>query len=454
MKTYLRFLFGIIPVIILILLNSCRQDSVTNPNADSTGVWAKTYAGPNSDVINNIIPLSDGSYIAAGITTSYGAGDNDALLMKLNRKGEVQWTKVFGGSGSDVINSAVRTSDGGVIMVGTTTSFGANLIDVWVVKADETGGLQWSKFYKMPGDDYGMSIRETDDGGYAIAGYSNSFGAGNNDILFMKINASGDIIWDKFFGGPFNDVVLSMKYFIGGGFILAGNTFSNNTTGDIILLSLYGDGVFNWCKTYGGEDYDQANDVQITEDDGYIVAGYTKSYGLVTGDAYFFKTSDDGTIEWSKTIGGGTGLDQNLSVIQTADGGYLAAGETSSFGGGQKDMMTIRLFGDGSYSWMRVTGGANNESGTSIIENVDNTLILTGISETALNVFDVQIFGLKNDGSGCTGNTSVSPLGGDPVTPVINYNNISMMDALTVETAAAPVMVNPIVIGVSVQCGK
>jgi hypothetical protein len=454
MKTLFRLLLGIIPVITLIFLNSCKQDSVTNPNADSTAVWAKTYGGPNSDVINTVIPLSDGSCIAAGITTSYGAGDNDALLMKLNNKGEVQWTKVFGGSGSDVINSAVKTSDGGIIMVGTTTSFGASQIDVMIIKTDETGDLEWSKFYRMPGDDYGMSIRQTDDGGYAIAGYSNSFGAGNNDILFMKIDASGEVIWDKFFGGPFNDVVLSMKYFNGGGFILAGNTFSNNASGDILLLSLYGDGVFNWCKTYGGEDYDQANDVQITSDAGYIVAGYTKSYGLISGDAFFIKTTGNGTLEWSKTIGGGTGLDQNLAVIQTADGGYLAAGETYSFGGGLKDMMTIRLFGNGVFSWMRVTGGINNESGTGVIENGDNSLIFSGIGETTANVYDIQMFGLKKDGSGCTGNISVSPLGGDPVTPVVNYNDISVMDALTVETIDAPVMVNPIVIGVTTQCGK
>ncbi len=454
MKRLFYLLLGIIPVITLFFLSSCKQDSVTNPNADSTAVWAKTYGGPNSDVVNTVIPLSDGSYIAAGITTSYGAGNDDALLMKLNNKGDVQWVKVFGGSGFDVINSAANTLDGGIIMVGTTTSFGASLIDVFAIKTDAEGDLVWSKFYRMPGDDFGMSVRPTDDGGYAIAGYTNSFGAGNNDVLFMKINASGDIIWDKAFGGPFNDVALSMKYFNGGGFIIAGNTFSNNTTGDIMLLSLYGDGVFNWCKTYGGAEYEQANDVQITSDDGFIVTGYTTSFGLITGDAYFIKTSDDGTVEWSKTIGGGTGLDQNLSVIQTADGGYLAAGETSSFGSGAKDMMTIRLFGDGSFSWMRVTGGIDNESGTSIVVNGDNSILFTGIGETSTNVYDIQMFGLKSDGSGCTGNTSVSPIGGDPVTPVVDYSNISSMNALTFESNDAPVIVNPIVIEVTAQCGK
>lgn len=454
MKSLFHLLLAVIPVITLIFLSSCKQDSVTNPNIDSTAVWAKTYGGPNSDVVNTVISLSDGNYIAAGITTSYGAGNDDALLMKLNNIGDVQRVKVFGGSGFDVINSAAKTLDGGIIMVGTTTSFGASQIDVLAIKTDAEGDLIWSKFYRMPGNDYGMSVRPTDDGGYAIAGYTDSYGAGYNDVLVMKVDASGNIIWDKVFGGPFNDVALSMKYFNGGGFIVAGNTFSNNASGDIMLLSLYGDGVFNWCKTYGGDGYDQANDVQITSDAGYMVTGYTQSYGLISGDAYFIKTTGNGTLQWSKTIGGGTGLDQNFSVFQTADGGYLAAGETSSFGGGLKDMMTIRLFGDGVFSWMRVTGGINNESGTSIIENGDKSILFTGIGETSASVYDIQVFGLKSDGSGCTGNASVSPIGGDPVTPVVDYLSISYMNALTYESIDAPVMVNPIVTEVTAQCGK
>jgi hypothetical protein len=117
-------------------------------------------------------------------------------------------------------------------------------------------------------------------------------------------------------------------------------------------------------------------------------------------------------------------------------------------------MMTIRLFGDGTFSWMRITGGSDNESGTGVFENPDNSLVFTGIGETSASVYNIQMFGLKKDGSGCTGNTSAAPLGGDPVTPVVDYNNISFMDAPTVETNDAPVIENPIVIDVTNQCGK
>ncbi|RPI12921.1 MAG: hypothetical protein EHM58_19465 [Ignavibacteriae bacterium] len=457
MRIITKLLTGILLVTLLaVLTSSCKKDDgVVTP--DSNTNWTKTFGGSVSDVATAMLP-SPGGYIVFGHTTSFGAGNDDAFAMQINDNGDAAWVKSYGGSGFDVITSAAQTIDGNFIMAGTSTSFNASQIDVFAIKIDASGNLIWAKSYKLPGMDYAVSVKQKDDGSYVIGGSSDSYGAGYSDAMWLNIDASGNLVSAKVYGGVWNDVATSMVYFNGGGFNIAGYTFSAGATCDIMLLSLSPSGDLNWAKVYGGEGIDQANDVAITDDGigiyGFIISGYTQSFGLASGDAYFIKTDINGYHQWSKTIGGSTGMDQSLRVIQTEDGGYISTGFSNSFGTAANGIFNIRLFGDGAYKWSAVYGGASNEQGNSIFELGDNGLVIAGIKQTSANINDITVSRLKEDGTACGNYNSVSPSGGDPVTSVIETNNITALSVTTFETVNANIIVNTASFNSEVNCSN
>jgi len=158
----------------------------------SAGQWAKTYGGTGDDYAYSIQQTSDGGYIVAGYTGSSGAGLADFWVLKLKSDGTVDWQKTYGGGGYDSASSIQQTSDGGYIVAGVTTSFGAGGYDFWVLKLDGSGNVQWQKTYGGTGNDYANSIQQTTDGGYIVAGVTTSFGAGG-DFWVLKLDSSGNV---------------------------------------------------------------------------------------------------------------------------------------------------------------------------------------------------------------------------------------------------------------------
>jgi hypothetical protein len=230
----------------------------------------------------------------AGYTGSFGAG-GDILLIKTDASGNLQWATTYGGTNDDWAYSLQQTSDGGYIVAGRTYSFGAGLDDIILIKTDANGNVQWAKTYGGTDIDYAFSVQQTSDDGYILAGYTRSFGAGLDDIILIKTDANGNL---------------------------------------------------QWATTYGGTNDDWASSVQQTSDDGYIVAGYTRSFGAGFYDAFLVKTDANGNIIWAKTYGG-TDYDDASSVQQTLDGGYIVAGYTASFGAGSRDIFLIKTDEDG-----------------------------------------------------------------------------------------------------------
>ncbi len=291
--------------------------------------WAKTYGGASADEAYSVQQTSDGGYIVAGTTISFGAGGNDILLIKTDAFGNVQWAKTYGGTAYDAAFSVQQTSDGGYIVAGVTWSFGAGG-DILLIKTDASGDVQWAKTYGGTGYDEAFSVQQTSDGGYIVAGTTNSFGAGNQDILLIKTNAFGNVQWAKTYGEAGNDVAYSVQQTSGGGYIVAGTTNSFGAGGgDILLIKTNASGNLQWAKTYGGTNWDYASSVQQTSDGGYIVAGTTNSFGAGGDDAFLVKIDTFGNLQWVRTYGG-TGSDAAFSVQQTSDGGYIVAGKTSA----------------------------------------------------------------------------------------------------------------------------
>ena len=188
--------------------------------------FCKAIGGRNYDWGTSLIQTSDGGYAIAGYTSSFGAGETDVYVVKLDAHGNLQWTTTIGGPESDGGNSLIQTSDGGYAIAGYTSSFGAGGHDVYVVKLDANGNLQWTTTIGGKKEDVGTSLIQTSDGGYAIAGFTSSFGAGEWDVYVVKLDAHGNLQWTKTIGGENDDWGYPLIQTAGGGYAIAGDTKS------------------------------------------------------------------------------------------------------------------------------------------------------------------------------------------------------------------------------------
>jgi parallel beta-helix repeat protein len=315
---------------------------------DSNGnkLWNNTFGGTADDVAAAILPVSGGGYIIAGYTDSYGAGNDDVWLIKTDSNGTEIWNKTFGGTGDDNACSVQRTLDDGYIIAGFTDSYGAGNDDVWLIKTDSNGTEIWNKTIGGLYSDLAYSAPPTTDGSYIIAGCTYSFGAGEEDFWLVKTDSNGTEIWNETFGGNRFEFAKSVKQTSDGGYIIAGYTDSFGAgKGDVLLVKTDANGTAIWNKTFGGTETDMALSVQRTIDNGYIIAGSTKSYGAGLYDAWIVKTNGNGTEIWNKTFGGNS-WDTVTSIKQTICGGYILAGYTYSYGAGSSDLWLIRVKGE------------------------------------------------------------------------------------------------------------
>jgi uncharacterized delta-60 repeat protein len=289
---------------------------------DSSGdvTWQKTYGdgGFHYDRAHSVQQTSDGGYIVAGETSSFGAGSFDFWVLKLDPSGDVAWQKTYGGSGDDRAHSVQQTSDGGYIVAGETFSFGAGDCDFWVLKLDSSGDVTWQKTYGGSYYDYTYSVQQTSDGGYVVTGDTHSFGAGEWDFWVLKLDSSGDVAWQKTYGGSDDDRAHSVQPTSDGGYVVVGRTESFGAGGsDCWLLKLDSGGGVTWQKTYGGTNGDFAFSVQQTSDGGYVVAGGTSSFGAGGSDFWLLKLDEGGSVPECPLVGGSDATIKDTSVAGT-----------------------------------------------------------------------------------------------------------------------------------------
>jgi hypothetical protein len=268
-------------------------------NPMSTTSFAKTYGGTGWDVAFSVQQTSDGGYIMAGYTDSFGAGGADIFLIKTDANGNIIWAKTYGGTNDDTASSVQQTSDGGYIVAGITYSLGAGGGDIILIKTDANGNIQWAKTYGGTRWDYASSVQQTSDGGYIVSGGTYSFGAGwDDDIFLIKTDANGNIQWAKTYRGASGDGAMSVQQTSDGGYIVANYTlsFGAGWDADIFLIKTDANGNIIWAKTYRGTVWDIPFSVQQTSDGGYIVAGFTESFGAGGLDIFLIKTDANGNI--------------------------------------------------------------------------------------------------------------------------------------------------------------
>ena len=237
----------------------------------------------------------------------------------------VEYERTFGGSEYDYGYDVEQTSDGGFIVTGWTMSYGAGFSDVYLVKTNGSGGATWQRTFGGTDNDFGNAVRQTSDGGYVIVGYRHEPAVVETDVYLVKTDDSGTLQWQRTFGGSGYDRGHSVQQTCDGGYIIVGETGSYGVGGDIYLIKTNSLGEMLWQKTFGGSSGEVGNSVQESADGGFIFTGWTGSYGAGSYDVYLVKTDNSGTMLWSKTFGG-VAEDRGYSVQETSDGGYVLTG--------------------------------------------------------------------------------------------------------------------------------
>ncbi len=304
---------------------------------------------------------------------SQNYGGNDYWIVKLDEIGNIEWEKSLGGSGEDIATDLLQVSDGGYIVVGYSSSNDGDVSqnyggsDYWIVKLDDVGNIEWEKSLGGSREDIATSLHQTSDGGYIVAGHSSSNDGdvsgnqGGYDYWIVKLDNAGNLRWEKSLGGNGDDMVYTVQQTSDGGYVLAGE--SNSESGDVSgnhglidawIVKLDNSGNLEWQKSLGGSSYDAAVSIRQVPDGGYILSGYTASNdGDVSGnhgshDFWMVKVDHTGNMLWQKTLGG-SNVDIALYNSLTNDGGFIMAGASLSNNGdvsgnhGEFDYWIVKL---------------------------------------------------------------------------------------------------------------
>jgi hypothetical protein len=320
-------------------------------------------------------------------------------FIMLNRPDMVTFERSYGGDGDDWGYSVQQSSDGGYIIAGITDSFSAGNHDVYLIKTDAGGHMTWQKTFGGVSTDSGFSMQQTTDEGYIIAGYTKSYGAGGNDVYLIKTDVNGNLTWEKTFGGAGNDLGYSVEQTADGGYIITGLTGSLGAGGnDVYLIKTDAGGNLTWEKTFGGASGDLGYQVQQTTDSGYIISGRTDSFGSGGSDVYLIKTDAGGNLTWEKTFGGSSD-DTGYSVQQTTDGGYIISGRTDLYGTGHCEVFLIKTDADGNMIWENTFAIAYYEKGISVQQTEDGGFVIAGQTDLTPSIYP-DLYIIKTDADG------------------------------------------------------
>ena len=374
------------------------------PAEPSWVVWSKTFGGTSYDAAYSLVKTSDGGYALAGNTWSFGTdGSSDFWLIKTDSSGNMEWNKTYGGMGYDGANSLVQTSDGGYALAGETESSGAGLGDFLLVKTDSNGNMEWNMTYGGIRREEAYSLVQTSDGGYILAGYTYSFGNPQEGILLerdawvVKTDGSGNVQWNRTYGGTGDDWAHSIAQTSDGGYAVAGRNWSSGVddSSDFWLIKTDANGNVIWNHTYGGAGNDRAYSLINTSDGGYALTGISNS---VTPESSFWlvKTDSLGNMEWNQTYGQEAGAN---ALVQTSDGGYALTGGTSSLGFGNSDVWLVKTDGLGNMEWNHVYGGERNDVANALVENSDGGYTLAGSTES-FGVVSENVWLIRTNGLG------------------------------------------------------
>lgn len=375
----------------------------TSPRKVFSGTFAKAWGGAVEEFGVSMINASNDGYITTGITKSFGAGNEDVLISNYNESGNLIWNKTWGGTGIDWAGDIIAVSDG-YIFTGYTDSFGAGYQDVFLVKLSLSGDLMWNKTLGRSGTDCGFGIVSVRNGGVVVSGVT---GGSAGQVYLAKFDLSGALVWNKTWGGSGYDESNSVIETSDGGYLVVGRTESYGAgLSDGLILKYDANGNFLWNKVYGGIGEDAFWQVIQTSDGGYATVGYTNSFGVEDYDVLLSKLDVNGNLTWTKTLGGSS-TDLSSVLMQANDNGFVISGGTQSFGS-SANMMLVKFDINGVLSWSRLWGETSgSERGNGVIQAKDGGYVVSGYTDGyGVGLADVIL--VKFNSNGTINNCSVS----------------------------------------------
>ena len=359
--------------------------------------WNCMYGNAGDDVAYSAVQAANDGFAVAGSTNSSDTGSLDGWLVKIDSSGKMQWNKTYGGNKNDVFHSVICTSDGQYAMAGYTASYGADALDFWLVKVDSSGNMLWNKTFGETGNDEAWCLIQASDGGYVLTGTTNS--SGKTDFWLVKTDSSGNMQWNKKYGGTGDEVAKCVIQTRNDGYSLAGYKRAYNATAfNMWIVKTDSSGNAQWNQIFGGSGHSGAFSVMQTSDQGYALVGATVSCSANKSDAWLIKLGKTGSMEWNQTYGSKM-QDAACSFIQTSDGGYALAGITESFGAGGQDCWVVKTDASGNIQWNQTYGGSKSDGVYSLFQTGDGGFVLVGYSESNSNG-GKDFLVIKTDASG------------------------------------------------------
>ena len=429
--------------VLSIFLPSYASESISV--GPPTVTWAKTIGGAGVDITSSVQQTPDGGFIAVGLTNSFGAGDSDVWVFKMDSEGTVVWQMAYGGAGIDWAASVLQNPDGGYFVIGNSRSFGGpNDIDIWVLRLDNAGNSLWEKRYgvgeatsavgmpdgglvitgsstlrlnaqgdilwqKALREGYFYSVERSSIEELVFAGFTTSFGAGETDLWLVKMDHAGNIIWQRAYGGVHDDRADHVGRTSDGGLIVTGSTrLVQGEDLRIWILRLDSSGSIVWQKAYSQTNGSPSAFAEEALDGGFAVAATVKAAESDT-NLNVLRLDSSGSVVWERSYGGPRGGVAS-SLQTTIDGGLIVAGATDSFGGGTVDAFVLKLDQDG-----MVFGPCRGGARPAVSMTMDTT---ADVTETSSIAVDTQRFPLATNGSvstfpsSATGQCRVFPAGG------------------------------------------
>jgi len=361
---------------------------------DSTGVleWSRNYGWAGDERAYSMVQTTDGGYALAGYNTSI-AGNYDFCLVKTDPTGTLEWSRNYEWADDELAYSLVQTFDGGYALAGINSTY-AYSDNFLLVRTDSSGDLQWSRNYGRKNLEQARSLVQTIDGGFALAGF-NSTASGGYDFCLLRTDFSGNLEWTRNYGGVTLDAALSVVQTSDGGYALAGQTESFGVGTDFWLVKVKGEMnrehkkylggaslIHGWSRDYGELGDEEAQSLVQTGDGGFALAGFNSTTG--SSDFCLVKTDPTGVLEWSKNYGWGD-TELAFSVVQTTDGGYALAGYNYSITASDLDICLVKTGPTGTLEWSKNYGGKDTEGAYSMIQTSDGGFALAGFNVTAGN---------------------------------------------------------------------
>jgi hypothetical protein len=315
---------------------------------NGTALWNQTYPEGAGSEFRCVLGLTDG-FLFVGNTYS-PSRDWDGYTVRTNSDGKLLWNFTLGGEKVDRFFSASKISDG-FMLVGLTASFGDGNSDVWVVKINEEGSIVWNKTYGWSMDDAGRSITAAENNCLMVAGYTNSTGYGDYDFLVLQIDAAGNMLWNRTYGGTQSEKAYAIAP-AQEGYVVVGDTRSKGEgDSDAWVIKVDLNGNLLWDKAVGGEDFDQPTCVKASAHGGFLVGGFTFSFGNGERDFWLFKVDGSGNILWSTTVGR-NGFEEAYAVLETAENEFVMVGWTNSIGAGYYDYYIVKISVENESNWL------------------------------------------------------------------------------------------------------